>query len=100
MTNPLADMPTEQLIQLEAKWTGDFTLLLGQNLQLDLSRGKPSHKQLELSHKISNAVIEDFFSSDGTDSRNYGNLKGVMEARELGAKILGTTIEETFAVGN
>ena len=100
MTNHLSDMPTEQLIQLEAKWTGDFTPLLGQNLQLDLSRGKPSHKQLELSHKISNAVIEDFFSSDGTDSRNYGNLKGVMEARELGAKILGTTIEETFAVGN
>ena len=100
MTIPLHEMTTEQLSQLEAEWDNDFTALLGQNLQLDLSRGKPSHKQLELSHKISNTTIEDFFSSDGTDTRNYGNLRGVIEARELGAKILGTVAEETFAVGN
>ncbi len=100
MSIRLQDMPSEQLAQLEAKWTSNFTTLLGQNLQLDLSRGKPSHKQLELSHKISNTIVEDFFSVDGTDTRNYGNLKGVLEARELGAKILGTTVDETFSVGN
>ena len=100
MTSSLQDMAKEQLLKLEAQWTRDFSVLLGQNLKLDLSRGKPSDRQLELSHKISNGVVEDYFSTDGTDSRNYGNLKGIIEARELGSKILGTTVEETFAVGN
>ena len=64
MTSSLEDMAKEQLIKLEAQWTRDFSVLRGQNLKLDLSRGKPSHRQLELSHKISNGVVKDYFSAE------------------------------------
>ena len=100
MNEILEGLPDQRLSELRTEWSKAFEAIQRQKLQLDLSRGKPSHKQLELSHHIANQVVQDFFSSDGTDARNYGNLKGVIEARELGALILDSTADETFAVGN
>ncbi len=100
MKIPIQELPTNQLNALISEWSDALQIKQGQNLKLDLSRGKPSHAQLELSHKISNQPIENYFSSDGTDTRNYGNLTGIAEARALGAKILGTSPETTYAIGN
>ena len=100
MKIPIQEIPTNQLNALVREWSDALQKKQGQNLKLDLSRGKPSHAQLELSHKISNQPIENYFSSDGTDTRNYGNLTGIAEARALGAKILGTSPETTYAIGN
>ena len=100
MTIPIHDLPSDQLNALVREWSDSLKIIQSQNLKLDLSRGKPSHAQLELSHKISNQPIENYFSSDGTDTRNYGNLTGIAEARALGAKILGTSPETTYAIGN
>ena len=100
MTIPIHDLPSDQLNALVREWSDSLKIIQSQNLKLDLSRGKPSHAQLELSHKISNQPIENYFSSDGTDTRNYGNLTGIAEARALGAKILGTSPADTYAIGN
>ncbi len=100
MKIPIQELPTNQLNALISEWSDALQIKQGQNHKLDLSRGKPSHAQLELSHKISNQPIENYFSSDGTDTRNYGNLTGIAEARALGAKILGTSPETTYAIGN
>ena len=86
MKIPIHDLPSDQLSALVREWSDSLKMIQSQNLKLDLSRGKPSHAQLELSHKISNQPIENYFSSDGTDTRNYGNLTGIAEARALGAK--------------
>ena len=100
MKIPIHDLPSDQLNALVREWSDSLKIIQSQNLKLDLSRGKPSHAQLELSHKISNQPIENYFSSDGTDTRNYGNLTGIAEARALGAKILGTSPADTYAIGN
>ena len=65
MKIPIQELPTNQLNALISEWSDALQIKQGQNLKLDLSRGKPSYAQLELSHKISNQPIENYFSSDG-----------------------------------
>lgn len=60
------------------------------SLHLDLSRGKPSKEQLDLSMKMldvlnSNSVLD---SEDGTDCRNYGGADGIVEAKKLMADLI------------
>ena len=67
-------------------------------LKLDMSRGKPSPKQLDLSMDM--LSITDYIGETGIDSRNYGNLEGMPEARRFFAEILGTKPEEVIVGGN
>lgn len=72
-----------------------------ENLNLDMSRGKPSKLQLDLVSDILNVLVDpaECFV-DGIDSRNYGNLAGLPCAREYWADVLGCKPEETFVGGN
>lgn len=72
------------------------------NLQLDMSRGKPSAKQLNVSLDIMDAINSesDLSASDGTDCRNYGGLSGIPEAKNLMAQMMGTTAEHVIIFGN
>ena len=56
-------------------------------LKLDMSRGKPAPDQLDLSMDL--LTITDYKGETGIDSRNYGNLEGMPEARRFFADILG-----------
>jgi DNA-binding transcriptional MocR family regulator len=69
-------------------------------LKLDLTRGKPSPEQLDLS----NALLalpgnKSFNAADGTDVRNYGGLQGLTEARALFTGLLGVPVEQ-IVLGN
>ena len=72
----------------------------GANLTLDLTRGKPGTEQVALSDALDGVLAEDFFAADGTDVRNYGGLRGLPEARVLGAELLGVVPEQVIAAGN
>ena len=72
----------------------------GANLTLDLTRGKPGTEQVALSDALDGVLAEDFFAADGTDARNYGGLRGLPEARALGAELLGVAPEQVIAAGN
>ena len=76
-----------------------FEELKSQKLNLDLTRGKPSGDQLDLSSSIDSIKLNEY-SSDGIDVRNYGEIKGLSECRELGSKILGCNKEYVWAGGN
>ena len=76
-----------------------FEELKSQKLNLDLTRGKPSGDQLDLSSSIDSIKLNEY-SSDGIDVRNYGEIKGLHECRELGSKILGCSKEYVWAGGN
>ena len=53
-------------------------------LKLDLTRGKPSSEQLDLSNGLLDLPGADARrASDGTDIRNYGGLKGLPELRSM-----------------
>ncbi len=69
-------------------------------LSLDLTRGKPSAEQLSLSNALEDQIRGDFKSRDGVDTRNYGGIRGLSEARELGAELLGVDAAQVIAFGN
>ena len=67
--------------------------------QLDLTRGKPSSEQLDLSLDLGSLQIGNFID-DGIDTRNYGELLGLEKIRQLGSEILGCKKEMVIAGGN
>ncbi|MEC8256116.1 MAG: aminotransferase class I/II-fold pyridoxal phosphate-dependent enzyme, partial [SAR324 cluster bacterium] len=69
-------------------------------LKLDLTRGKPAMEQLDLADELDGILKGNYLASDGTDTRNYGGLKGLPEARNLGAEWLGLAQEEIIVSGN
>jgi len=73
--------------------------LKSKGLKLDLTRGKPSSEQLDLSIGLEN-VLEGEFIKEGIDTRNYGELLGLEEMRLLGSEILGCKKEMVIAGGN
>ncbi len=90
----------EQLQQWEAQLEARYTELKDQKLNLDLTRGKPSSQQLDLSNALDGILAGDYKSLNGTDTRNYGGLEGIEEARQLGADLLGVSLDEIIAGGN
>ena len=77
-----------------------FESFKGANLALDLTRGKPAPEQLDLANALDGWLQGDYRAADGTDVRNYGTLRGIPEARELGARFLDVSPEEVIAGGN
>jgi DNA-binding transcriptional MocR family regulator len=65
---------------------------------LDLTRGKPSPEQLDLSNGLTSILgPDDYRAADGTDCRNYGGLDGLSEARSLFAGILQVAPDRVMA---
>tara|TARA_B100000900_G_scaffold290161_3_gene249021 strand:+ start:4286 stop:5584 length:1299 start_codon:yes stop_codon:yes gene_type:complete len=97
---PLANLTLSDLQALERAWTDALEKVSGANQQLDLSRGKPGAEQLSLSDALETTIAGNYISADGTDTRNYGGLMGITEARDLGAEIMGVPAAEIMAAGN
>ena len=76
-----------------------FEELKSENLSLDLTRGKPSSDQLDLSNSLMNQTDE-ASEFEGLDLRNYGEIKGLESCRELGAQILNCDKDLVWAGGN
>ncbi len=77
-----------------------FDSLKGANLNLDLTRGKPAAAQLDLADELDGYLGGSYVAEDGTDVRNYGMLRGLPEARALGARLLDVAPGEVIAGGN
>ncbi len=76
-----------------------YSAVSDSNLSLDLTRGKPAPEQLDLSNALDGILEGNYMSATGIDARNYGDLRGLPEARELGAEILGIPAERIIADG-
>ena len=74
--------------------------LRARELSLDLTRGKPGTEQVALSDALDGILDGNYLARDGSDSRNYGGIDGLPEARELFAGVLGIAPEETMVAGN
>ena len=71
------------------------------NLSLDMSRGKPNPAQLDLSMSLLAQKPETLIHTrKGTYVRNYGELAGVDECKELFADLLGLTPANVIIGGN
>ncbi|MGM9652184.1 MAG: aminotransferase class I/II-fold pyridoxal phosphate-dependent enzyme [Eubacteriales bacterium] len=80
----------------------ELAALSAQGIKLDLTRGKPSRAQLDLSSGMLGVIAdtEDCFSESGLDCRNYGVLDGIPEAKRLFSELLGIPQERIIVAGN
>ena len=71
-------------------------------LKLDMSRGKPGPEQLDLTLDMLECVNarDGYRTVNGTDTRNYGLLDGIPEAKAIFAEILGVGTENIIVGGN
>ena len=67
-----------------------------QGLKLDMSRGKPSGAQLDISMPLLQQKLD--YKSNGVDYRNYGLPMGIPEIRNLIAELLGVKFEEVMVL--
>ncbi len=89
----------EQRAELE-ELRAAFEELSKRGLRLDMSRGKPDPVQLELSmDMLAIDPAQLVHSRKGTDTRNYGELAGVDEARELFGALMGLPKENVIVGG-
>lgn len=77
----------------------EYAALAERGLKLDLTRGKPSPRQLDLSNGMLR-LPESYHTADGTDARNYGDLQGLPELRELFGPLLQVPPEQLVVGGN
>lgn len=79
----------------------NYAELQAKGLKLDLTRGKPSSAQLDLSNKLLELPgPEDFRDGDGTDVRNYGGVHGLPELRAIFGELLGIPVQNLIAGNN
>ena len=90
----------EQLCQWESQLTDEYNTIVAKNLKLDVTRGKPSSDQLNLSDALDGVLGGKYIASDGTDTRNYGGLDGLPEAKRLGADLMGVPSGNILVGGN
>lgn len=76
--------------------------LRSEHRSIDMSRGKPCDEQLKLSEPMLNFPVSGdiFKTKHGVDTRNYGILEGIDEARELMAELVGEHFENTLVIGS
>ncbi|MBR2823721.1 MAG: aminotransferase [Clostridia bacterium] len=80
----------------------EYKRMQGMELNLDMSRGKPCQEQLDLSMGMMDVLssTSDLTCEDGTDCRNYGQLTGIEEARELLGDMMENNPNDIIIYGN
>ncbi|CAM5738150.1 aminotransferase class I/II-fold pyridoxal phosphate-dependent enzyme [Mycolicibacterium aubagnense] len=81
----------------------NYAELQARKLTLDLTRGKPSAEQLDLSNAMLGLPGDtpgSYLDSTGTDTRNYGGLHGLPELRAIFGELLGLPVSNLIAGNN
>ena len=96
------DLSVEELKVVKEELEKQFAEIKAQNLQLDMSRGKPSRAQLDLSMGMMDVLSSEanLFCEEGVDCRNYGVLDGIREAKRLLSDMSEVPKENIVIFGN
>ena len=94
----LLDLDTAAREELTAKVREEYEALKARNLNLDLTRGKPSTEQLDLSDDLLELPGKgNYVDATGADVRNYGNLQGIKDIRDIWGEVIGVPAENLYA---
>ena len=96
---PLSSLAPDALAGFLADRQAAYADLQGRGLSLDLTRGKPSSAQLDLSEQLLRLPTTTRDRA-GVDVRNYGGLEGLIELREIFAELLRVDVEQLICGGN
>ena len=89
------------MIQTESHLLKRYRHLKAKGLRLDLTRGKPSPAQLDLTAEmLSIPLAKDFVAEGEVDCRNYGGIQGLAEARTLFAGTMGAPADQLIIANN
>ncbi len=99
---PYQEMTKEELLEEKKQLDAEYRRYQMRGLQLDMSRGKPSAEQLDLSMEIMDVLHSgvDLACEDGTDCRNYGVLDGIHEAKVLIGDMIECHPDNIIIYGN
>lgn len=94
------EMTKEELLEQKEMLEKKYVDAKGKGLKLDMSRGKPSVAQLDMTMGIMSILDKDtdMKAQDGTDCRNYGMMDGIPEAKKLMADMMGVASAENVIV--
>ena len=97
---PYSCMTREELEREYGSVLASYEACKAQGLNLNMARGKPAKKQLDLVSGLLTVLQtpEDCFD-DGVDARNYGELAGIPSARRYWADVLGCKADQVFVGG-
>ena len=99
---PYSELGKEELLALKKELELQYEDAKGKGLKLDMSRGKPSADQLNLSMGMMDTLTSgvDLTCEDGVDCRNYGGLDGIDEAKQLLADMMEVPKDNVIIFGN
>lgn len=99
---PYKELTRKELLDLQKELLAEYQGQKDKGLKLDISRGKPSKEQLDLSMPMLDVLgsDSDMHAEDGTDVRNYGLLDGIPEAKKLMGDLMGVNPSQVIVGGN
>ncbi len=79
-----------------------YNEIKAKGVKLDMSRGKPSAKQLDIAEEMLSLIdtSEGCIAENGADCRNYGELSGIPEAKRFFANLLDVPQSYILMGGN
>lgn len=89
----------KELFDLKSELEKQYKNHSDKELNLDMSRGKPSIEQLDISNELLNK-LDSYIAENGIDARNYGVLDGLLEVRKLFSDLLDIPKEKIIIGGN
>ena len=96
----IVDRSRADLADLQAQLLEEYRKYQALNLKLDMSRGKPSGEQLDLTNGALTTMENDYYTAAGVDARNYGGLEGIPEMRKLFSDLLAIPADQMIIGGN
>lgn len=95
-------MDKSALCDEKSKLLEQYKKFMDMGLKLDMSRGKPSSDQLDISMPMLDVIgsTSDYKTADGVDCRNYGLNYGIPEAKELFSQLMQVAPENIIVGGN
>lgn len=99
---PYAEMTVDELNQELMSLKAQYKKVQALGINLDMRRGIPCQEQLDLSMGMMDVLssASDLTCDDGTDCRNYGQLTGIEEARELLGDMMENNPKDIIIYGN
>ena len=97
-----SEMSKEQLQAVKKELDQQYAEIKAQGLALDMSRGKPSVDQLNISMDMMDVLSSstDLRCETGVDCRNYGVLDGIHEAKVLIGDMIECNPDNIIIYGN